>query len=399
MKVAVLGGYGHYGRYIARKLIEQEVVTTLITAGRSLEKARAQAESLGAKAEATRVDLFEAGKVPEAVRSADLIVNATGPDHLTAVPALRLAIAVGSNYCDLNISWRATEEMLAMNQEAAAAGITAITGIGAFPGLFSLLAMQGIGRFDQVKTLRIGYCMSVQAGFGDPEDPAFQESPGGIGSALAGMIHGFSGTARQFVAGRPVDLPAYGPAYKLPLLGGGAIEVHTQGSAEPITLPKSIPGIEEVTMGGGLYPPQVNDLIKRHIDAHGPGEEAAVVAAIRRDLAADPARWTAEGHDDVTKGESVTLEGLKDGRPARCLVEPNWNREAFAEDASGDVVTGGPLLVASLKLLGGDIGAKGVFAPEACFSPEAFFEDLRREVNLFTERDGSLVTEEFEFLD
>ena len=79
MKVAVLGGYGHYGRYIARKLIEQEVVTTLITAGRSLEKAREQAESLGAKAEATRVDLFEAGEVPEAVRSADLIVNATGP--------------------------------------------------------------------------------------------------------------------------------------------------------------------------------------------------------------------------------------------------------------------------------------------------------------------------------
>jgi hypothetical protein len=101
----------------------------------------------------------------------------------------------------------------------------------------------------------------------------------------------------------------------------------------------------------------------------------------------------------VTKGESVTLEGLKDGRPARCLVEPNWNSEAFAEDASGDVVTGGPLLVASLKLLGGDIGAKGVFAPEQCFAPGSFFEDLRREVNLFTERDGSLVTEEFEFLD
>jgi saccharopine dehydrogenase-like NADP-dependent oxidoreductase len=241
--------------------------------------------------------------------------------------------------------------------------------------------------------------MSVQAGFGDPRDPAFQESPAAIGSALAAVIHGFSGTARQFVGSSYVDLPAFGPAYKLPLLGGGAIEVHTQGSAEPITLPKSIPGIEEVTMGGGLYPPQVNDLIKQHIDTCGPGAEEQVVAAVRRDLAASPDHWTAELRDDVTKGESVCLEGVKDGRPARCLVEPNWNGEAFAEDASGDVVTGGPLLVACLKLLAGEIAGTGVFAPEQCFAPEAFFEDLRREVNLFTERDGSLVTEEFEFLD
>ena len=399
MKVVVLGGYGHYGRYIARKLAERGVVTTLVVAGRSLEKAQAQADLLGAKAVAARIDLFEKADVPDAVRGADLIVNAAGPDHLTVVPALRLAIAAGADYCDLNISWQATEEALAMSQDAQAAGITAITGIGAFPGLFSLLAMQGVGRFDQVKALRIGYCMSVQAAFGDPNGgTAAHTAQPGMGAALATVIHGFSGTARQFVDGRHADLPAFGPAYQLPLVGGGAIEVHTQGSAEPITLPESIPGIEEVTMGAGFYPPQVNALIKRHIDALDPGEEEAVVAAVRKDLAADPDRWTAEVRDDVTKGESVYLEGIKDGRPARCLVEPNWNGEAFAEDASGDVVTGGPLLVASLKLLGGEVAAKGIFAPETRLSPGPFFADLRREVNLFTERDGALVTEEFEFL-
>ncbi len=393
MKVVVLGGYGHYGRYIARKLAERDIVTTLVVAGRSLEKAQALADSLGTKAVAARVDLSEEAEVPKAVRGADLIVNVAGPDHITAIPALRLAIAAGADYCDLNISWQATEEALAMSQDAQAAGITAITGIGAFPGLFSLLAMQGAGRFDEVKTLRMGYCMSVQASFGDPNGGQ-QE----MGAALSAIIHGFSGTARQFVHRCYADLPAYGPAYKLPLMDGGAIEVHTQGSAEPITLPKSIPGIEEVTMGASFYPPQVNALIKRHIDALGPGAEEAVVAAVRKDLAANPDRWTAEDRDDVTKGESVCLEGLKDGRPARCLVEPNWNGDAFAEDASGDVVTGGPLLVGCLKLLGGEIAAKGVFAPEKCFAPGPFFEALRREVNLFSEHDGALVTEKFEFL-
>jgi saccharopine dehydrogenase-like NADP-dependent oxidoreductase len=400
MKVVVLGGYGHYGRYLARKLAEKNLVTTLVIAGRSFEKAQAQAERLGDKAVALRVDLFGEPKVPDAFRGANLIVNAAGPDHLTAVPGLRLAIAAGADYCDLNLSWRATEQALAMNRDAQGAGITAITGVGAFPGLFSLLAMHGVGRFDRVTALRMGYCMSVQAAFGDPKSGAIAHTSGQeIGAALAAIIHGFSGTARQFIEGRHVDLPAFGPAYTRPLLGGGAIEVHTQGSAEPITLPASIPGIETVTMGAGFSPPQVNALIKRHIDALGPGQEEAVVAAVRKDLAADPERWTAELREDVTKGESVCLEGVKDGRRARCLVEPNWNGEAFAEDASGDVVTGGPLLVASLKLLSGEITAKGVFAPETCFSPGSFFEDLRREVNLFTERDGALVTEAFVFLD
>lgn len=397
MKVVVLGGYGHYGRYIAGKLADQNSITTLVVAGRSLEKAAAQADLLGSKAVASRVDLFSEVAVPDALRDANLVVNAAGPDHLTAVPGLRLAIAVGADYCDLDISWQATEEALAMKRDAEGAGITAIVGIGAFPGLFNLLAMHGVGRFDQVTAVHIGYCMSVQAAFGDPT--ADRSVPQGIGSALAAVIHGFSGTARQFIDGRHVDLPAFGPAYTLPLLGGGAIEVHTQGSAEPITLPESIPGLETVTMGAGFYPPQVNTLIKQHIDALGPGREAAVVSAVRADLAADSDRWTAELRDDVTKGESVCLEGIKDGRRARCLVEPNWNGEAFAADASGDVVTGGPLLVASLKLLGGKIAAKGVLAPEACFAPADFFEDLRREVNLFTERDGALVTVAFEFLE
>ena len=397
MKVVLLGGYGHYGRYIARKLADKDSITTLVIAGRSLQKARGLADRLGAKAVAGRVDLFSEAEAPDVFQGADLVVNAAGPDHLTAVSGLRRAITAGADYCDLNISWQATEEALAMNREAEAAGVTAISGIGAFPGLFSLLAMHGAGRFDQVTAVRIGYCMSVQAAFGDPtsERPSQQ----GIGSALVAVIHGFSGTARQFIDGRHVDLPAFGPAYTLPLLGGGAIEVHTQGSAEPITLPKSIPGVETVTVGAGFYPPQVNALIKRHIDALGAGQEEAVVAAVRTDLAADPHRWTMESREDVTKGESVCLEGIKDGRRARCLVEPNWNGEAFAEDASGDVVTGGPILVASLKLLGGEIAAKGVLAPEACFAPGPFFEDLRREVNLFTERGGALVTEAFEYVD
>ena len=402
MKVIVLGGHGHYGRYITRNLATRDIVTEIVVAGRSLEHAAAFAEQLGPKASAGQIDLFDGSGVPDFASDADLVVNATGPDHLTVIPALCLAIAAGAHYSDLNISWHATEQALAMSDEARRAGITAITGIGAFPGLFTMLVMHGAAQFDSVDAVRIGYCTSVQAAFGDPaagEGSGVHARTQGVESGLAAVVHGFSGTIRQFSGGKFVDVEAMSGPFKLPLLGGGAIEVYRQGSPEPVTLPHSIPGIREVTMGAGFFPPQVNELTKHHIRSIGTENLDETVAAIWRDLCADPERWTAIDRDDVTKGESVVVEGIKDGRRARCLVEPNWNREAFAADPSGDVVTGGPMLVGALKILTGEFAERGVFPPERCFSPEPFFEDLRREVNLFEERDGSLVTEEFHYLD
>ena len=57
------------------------------------------------------------------------------------------------------------------------------------------------------------------------------------------------------------------------------------------------------------------------------------------------------------------------------------------------------MLVGALKILSGEFAERGVFPPEQCFSPEAFFDSLKREVNLFHERNGKLVTEEFHDMD
>jgi saccharopine dehydrogenase-like NADP-dependent oxidoreductase len=398
MRVIILGGHGQYGSYISRNLAARDIVTEIVVAGRSLERAAAFAEQLGPKARAGQIDLLDGADVPAFARDADLVVNTTGPDHVTAIPALRLAIAVGAHYGDLNASWRATEQALAMSDDARRAGITAITGMGAFPGLFSMLAMHGVAQLDKAEAVRVGYCMSVQSLFGDPAagDGGIRVGGKGLASSLATVIHGFSGTIRQFFKGEFVDVEAMSGPFKLPLVGGGQIEVYRQGSAEPVTLPHSIPGVQEVTMGTGLYPPQINGLIKHHIGNSRTGDPDDIVDAIWRDLCADPQRWTAVERDDVSNGEAVVVEGFKDGRRVRCLVEPNWNREVFEADPSGRVVTGGPMLVGALKILSGEFVKRGVLPLEQCFHPEPFFEDLTREVNLFQERDGNLVTVEIQ---
>jgi len=398
MKVIILGGHGRYGSFISRSLAARDIVTEIVVAGRSVERAAAFAEKLGPKGHARQIDLLDGAGVPDFARGADLVVNTTGPDHVTVMPALRLAIAVGAHYTDLNVSWRATEQALAMSDDARRAGITAITGMGAFPGLSSMLAMHGVAQLDRVEAVRVGYCMSVQSLFGDPAagKAGIRVGGKGLASGLVAVIHGFSGTIRQFSRGEFVDVEAMSGPFKLPLVGGGQIEVYRQGSAEPVTLPHSIPGIQEATMGAGLYPPQINGLIKHHIRANPTRDPDAIANAIWRDLCEDPQRWTADERDDVTRGEAVVVEGFKDGCRVRCLVEPNWNRDAFDANPSGDVVTGGPMLVGALEILSGKFVERGVFSPEQCFSPRPFFEDLRREVNLFQERGGNLVTVEFQ---
>ena len=57
---------------------------------------------------------------------------------------LRAAIRAGCHYVDVCDDWEPTLEMLALDTEARAAGVTAVIGLGASPGITNLLAVQAI---------------------------------------------------------------------------------------------------------------------------------------------------------------------------------------------------------------------------------------------------------------
>ena len=84
----------------------------------------------------------------------------------------------------------------------------------------------------------------------------------------------------------------------------------------------------------------------------------------------------------------------KAGRAARCtcwFTAPMW-------DVGGYFLTSVPLVAAALKVLRGEVRARGVLAAETAFEPLSFFDDV---VALLPDAppDGRLVDESFEWLE
>ena len=78
MKVIVLGGAGIFGQIVSRRLVQSELVSDLVIAGRTLETCVALASSLGPKVSGAEVDVFDEAGLEKFIYGADLIINFTG---------------------------------------------------------------------------------------------------------------------------------------------------------------------------------------------------------------------------------------------------------------------------------------------------------------------------------
>ena len=100
-----------------------------------------------------------------------------------------------------------------------------------------------------------------------------------------------------------------------------------------------------------------------------------------------PERLTDTARDDVSCGEVVCVDGIKNGKPMRCIAEPSWNSGAFSVDS----VTVDPLMVTVNCILRGEVDAKGVTSPEACLDPQMFFSELATMEPIVTAENGRYI--------
>jgi saccharopine dehydrogenase-like NADP-dependent oxidoreductase len=135
VKVVIVGGYGVFGALTARLLARDG--HQLWLAGRRPEKARVLAQKIGART--LKLDLH---KAPEELFEVepDVVIDAAGPfQHYEEDPyrVPRLCIIYGVNYLDLSDSAQFTKGISALNAEAKAAGVFALSGASSVPGLSS----------------------------------------------------------------------------------------------------------------------------------------------------------------------------------------------------------------------------------------------------------------------
>ena len=390
MKALALGGAGQFGKYVAQRLIASDIVSEIVIAGRNLEAARSAAAELGSKATAVQVDLLDEKRLASLAEGCDIMVNTAGPEHKVVLPALRAAIKAGVNYCDLCAYGPTTEKALDLNAAAKASEVTAILGIG-LAGLSNLRMMHAANQLDQVEDLR--FCIfQVVSMYGESPKAILAQwrKAGHADASWQFMLKLVAGKVRLYRDGHWVDVDPIEDAVRVTLPQGREVIAVPTANSEPITLPRTLRSVRSVSTVYSMYPPQLNEIyceLGRRI-ARGELDESAAAFSVFEYLADQPAASVA-----APKGceagwiDWVEAVGTKESKRVRYKGWPvgGWDG------------TAGPLATAALKILRGDVRAKGVLSPESCLDPMPFFAEVAQNAGVELPN-GGLLEESFEVL-
>lgn len=358
-----MGGAGDMGRVACSTVAADDSIASVVVADRDGVGAGEVATGIGAKASAATVDITDSESLAVALSDVDIVINTVGPFYRFGRPVLEAAIAAGVHYVDINDDWEPTVEMLTLHESAAAAGVIAVVGMGASPGVSNLLAAAAAAQLDEVETLHTGW----PSGVGMPRPPAEGEQPR-ASAALEHWIHNLSEPIRVWREGRYQEVEALEElTVTFPGIGEGT--VWTCGHPEPITLPRTFPGIREslnlMTGRPGLIDAAraVCDEVRGGSMTVAEASEALIMAPGRR----GPAAGERAPFPDVW----ALAEGTKDGR--RTIV--GMTTDVLPDGQMGEM-TSIPVAICASMIARGEITSPGVHAPEAVVDPRLFFDRL-----------------------
>lgn len=120
------GAYGYTGKLIAQEAVRRGHRPLL--AGRDAARLRPLADELGL--EWLAVDLADTTALRQAVGRVDLVLHAAGPFVFTSKPMVDACLAEGAHYLDITGEVPVFEAILGRDEEAKAAGIALLPGVG-----------------------------------------------------------------------------------------------------------------------------------------------------------------------------------------------------------------------------------------------------------------------------
>ena len=145
MRVVVLGAGGGMGAAVARHLAALDEIDELVLADLGHDASHATVSTIleaTGSVSSTTCDILDSASIHQLLDPADMVVNCSGPFFRLGIPALSAAIATTTHYLDICDDPDPTVEMLALDSAAKHAGVSAVIGMGASPGLSNLLAVR-----------------------------------------------------------------------------------------------------------------------------------------------------------------------------------------------------------------------------------------------------------------
>jgi saccharopine dehydrogenase-like NADP-dependent oxidoreductase len=367
MKILCLGA-GSMGALAAETLAGFDEIHQMTIADLNLDSAKRVAGACLGKAAACAVSVEDAEGLTTLMRGHDAVVNCVGSFFRFAVPILTCAIRAGVNYFDICDDPEPTLDMLKMGKEAEAAGIMAIVGIGATPGITNMLAAKVYGKFQRVSELHAAWNIEEKE----------SDAPEAVVYSAA-IVHWMQQCSGKILECRDGRLQEVKPLeeVKLHYPGLGDRPVWTVGHPEPVAFSWSYPEIEKSSCYM-VMPSMTADYFKKLAGKIDAGrltlEEAGrqLVDEVKNISLLDHILAVISGIFDrprlpmffvIGKGE---IEGRRATVAATIKASPPGMARA----------TGIPLAIGVHQFAQGRIKLKGVATPEKALDADAFFLEL-----------------------
>lgn len=367
MRAVILGAAGSIGRHIAAGLSEADTFEELLLADVDAGRARSVAAALPGPVRAARVDVAAASSLRSIFRRGDVVVNCTGYRH--GLTVLRTAIAGRCDYVDLGGLYT-TPRQLELDARARRAGIRAVIGCGATPGLSNVMVRAAADRLDRVEEVHIA--------FASHRDLA--PSPG----LLDTLLDEFRPEVTRFTwtRGRLHEVRAFDGEREVrfaPPLGKQL--VYFVPHSETYTIPRSLgDGVREVSVRGTWRPEDMRRL--RDLADLGLTSETPVRVDGRRIRPLDVVRSVLLERRPVDADGlcafflHVAVHGRRDGRATTIVRRASHPLEWRAESTAR--MTAVPAIVGAGMIAGGHVARPGVVPPEQAFDPGPFLAEVGR---------------------
>lgn len=353
MKIIVLGGAGDMAGRSVEDLADTEGVERVTIADRNVDAAHALAARLtgsAAEVDVKRIDADDHAGLVDAVSGYDVAASGLGPFFIYEPKLVRAAIEAGVDYASISDEWESARAVIdGFHDQARERGVTVITGLGTSPGISNIGVRYLVERLDRTRKVQVSVYQPLQAGGG----PA----------VVKHMLHIMSGEISVWREGRRETVPALSEERLIEFPRFGKVRTWNMGHAEPETVPRYVPGVQEV----GFYM------------GFGAGAQVFVTPArwgLFAGTKADLFARLISAIERLTGGEpeigAVRLDawGEKDGKDAHLMVCGTGQMR----EATGLCLSIGAVMLAKKELL---VEEGGVYAPEACINPDLFIPRLR----------------------
>lgn len=378
MRYVVLGGAGAMGRITVRDLFETASDAEIFIADYNLKSAQKLARSYRSpRVKAAFVDVLDLQATSRLLLGAFAVINSVQYEY--SLHVMKAALKAGANYLDLGGLFHMTRKQLKLHSQFKKAGLTAILGIGAAPGITNVLARFAADQLDQVREIHIRLGSMDETKVANP-------APLSSSYSIQTILEEFSYPPAVFTRGKfrfvepmsgeeEVIFPApVGRQYPM-------YTIHSEVATLPLTYRDK--GIREVSFKIA-FDRDFTAKVRFLRDVGLASEEPCAVKGVKvvpRDLLVELIRALPK---PVTRGPlkeyeiiRVVVKGKKDGKVQTWIVDchtrgmPKWS-------IGLDIDTGSPPSIAAQMLAAGKIKARGAVPAEVAIEPKLFFAELKR---------------------